>query len=140
MWQLYSVSSTESRHIPPITFTPGGRGSELSMSTKAKTEALYTALEQALGAEATETLMEILSRKDDTATGADLALLRSEVADEFQKIGARFEWIDARFEKIDARFEDLNATFHSYARMFVVVHTTTVLAVAAMVLGVTQLM
>jgi len=117
------------------------------MSTKAKTEALYTALEQALGAEATETLMEILSRKDDTATGADLALLRSEVADEFQKIGARFEWIDARFEridarfeKIDARFEDLNATFHSYARMFVVVHTTTVLAVAAMVLGVTQLM
>lgn len=103
------------------------------MSTTAKTEALYTALEQVLGIEQTETLMELLSKDDDTATRADLALLRSDVAEEFEKI-------DARFEKIDARFEDLNATFHSYARMFVVVHTTTVLAVAAMVLGVTQLM
>lgn len=110
------------------------------MSTTAKTEALYTALEQVLGIEQTETLMELLSKDDDTATRADLALLRSDVAEEFEKIDARFEKIDARFEKIDARFEDLNATFHSYARMFVVVHTTTVLAVAAMVLGVTQLM
>lgn len=50
-----------------------------------------------------------------------------------------FAAIDARFEKIDSRFEDLNATFHSHARMFAVVHTTTVLAVAGMVLGVTQL-
>ena len=124
------------------------------MSTTPQTEALYTALERAIGEEPTETLMDLLSRDEDTATRADLALLRSELTDEFQKIHAKFEQIDgkfeqgdarlqqvdARFEKIDARFEDLNSTFHSYARMFIVVHTTTVLAVAGMVLGVTQLM
>jgi hypothetical protein len=110
------------------------------MSAAAETEALYNALEQAIGEEPTDTLMGLLSKRDETATGADFAILRDEVADEFEKIDARFEQVDARFEKIDARFEDLNATFHSYARVFVVVHTTTVLAVAAMVLGVTQLM
>ncbi len=69
--------------------------------------------------------MALLSRDEDVATRADLALLRSEMAD--------------GFDQVDARFEELNATFHSYARMFVVVHSTTVLAVAGMVLGVTQL-
>ena len=109
------------------------------MSTPARTGALYTALEQAIGQDQTETLMELLSQSNDTATRADVALLRREVTEMFEAIDARFERIDARFEKIDARFEDLNATFHSYARMFVVVHTTTVLTVAGMVLGVTQL-
>ena len=131
------------------------------MSKAAQTEALYTALEQAIGEEPAETLMQLLSRDDDTPTRTDLALLRSDLADEFAKVDAKFETIEARFEsieakfetvddrfqkiddrfqKIDNRFDDLNATFHSYARLFIVVHTTTVLAIAGMVLGVTQLM
>ncbi len=121
------------------------------MSTPAETASLYAALEQALGREPAETLMEQLPTGGRVATKDDLktleVALRGDFDAQFEKIDARFEKIDARFEKIDARFEkiddrlyDFHETLRSYARTFLVVQTATVFGVAGIVLGITQLL
>ncbi len=114
------------------------------MSTPAETASLYAALEQALGREPAETLMEQLPTGGRVATKDDLktleVALRGDFDAQFEKIDARFEKIDARFEKIDDRLYDSHETLRSYARTFLVVQTATVFGVAGIVLGITQLL
>jgi len=101
------------------------------MSTPAETASLYAALEQALGREPAETLMEQLPTGGRVATKDDLRAL---------EVDAQFEKIDARFERIDDRLYDFHETLRSYARTFLVVQTATVFGVAGIVLGITQLL
>lgn len=121
------------------------------MSTPAETASLYAALEQVLGREPAETLMEQLPAGGHVATQKDIraleVTLRGDLDSRFDRIDARFDRIDARFEKIDARFEkiddrlyDFHETLRSYARTFLVVQTATVFGVAGIVLGITQLL
>ncbi len=107
------------------------------MSTPAKTASLYAALEQALGREPAETLMEQLPTGGRVATKDDLKALEVALRGDFD---AQFEKIDARFEKIDDRLYDFHETLRSYARTFLVVQTATVFGVAGIVLGITQLL
>ena len=114
------------------------------MSTPAETASLYAALEQVLGREPAETLMEQLPAGGHVATQKDIraleVTLRGNLDSRFEKIDARFEKIDARFEKIDDRLYDFHETLRSYARTFLVVQTATVFGVAGIVLGITQLL
>jgi len=114
------------------------------MSTPAETASLYAALEQVLGREPAETLMEQLPAGDHVATQKDIraleVTLRGDLDSSFDRIDARFEKIDARFEKIDDRLYDFHETLRSYARTFLVVQTATVFGVAGIVLGITQLL
>ena len=114
------------------------------MSTPAETASLYAALEQVLGREPAETLMEQLPAGGHVATQKDIraleVTLRGDLDSRFDRIDARFEKIDARFEKIDARLYDFHETLRSYARTFLVVQTATVFGVAGIVLGITQLL
>lgn len=107
------------------------------MSTPAETASLYAALEQALGREPAETLMEQLPTGVRVATKDDLKALEVALRGDFD---AQFEKIDARFEKIDDRLYDFHETLRSYARTFLVVQTATVFGVAGIVLGITQLL
>ncbi len=100
------------------------------MSTPAKTASLYAALEQALGPEPAETLMEQLPTGGRVATKDDLKALEVALRGDF----------DAQFEKIDDRLYDFHETLRSYARTFLVVQTATVFGVAGIVLGITQLL
>ena len=126
------------------------------MSTPAETASLYAALEQVLGREPAETLMEQLPAGGHVATQKDIrameVTLRGDLDSRFNGVDAQFDKIDARFEKIDARFEKIDARFEkiddrlynfheslrSYARTFLVVQTATVFGVAGIVLGITQ--
>ena len=114
------------------------------MSTPAETASLYAALEQVLGREPAETLMEQLPAGGHVATQKDIraleVTLRGDLDSRFNRIDARFEKIDARFEKIDDRLYDFHETLRSYARTFLVVQTATVFGVAGIVLGITQLL
>ena len=114
------------------------------MSTPAETASLYAALEQVLGREPAETLMEQLPAGGHVATQKDIraleVTLRGDLDSSFDRIDARFEKIDARFEKIDHRLYDFHETLRSYARTFLVVQTATVFGVAGIVLGITQLL
>ncbi len=135
------------------------------MSTPAETASLYAALEQVLGRESAETLMEQLPGGGRVATKEDIGALevtlRGDFDSKFDSIDARFEKIDTRFDRIDARFEkidtrfdridarfekiddrlyDFHETLRSYARTFLVVQTATVFGVAGIVLGITQLL
>ena len=114
------------------------------MSTPAETASLYAALEQVLGREPAETLMEQLPAGGHVATQKDIraleVTLRGGLDSSFDRIDARFEKIDARFEKIDDRLYDFHETLRSYARTFLVVQTATVFGVAGIVLGITQLL
>ncbi|MCH7901617.1 MAG: hypothetical protein ACE1Y8_00190, partial [Acidimicrobiia bacterium] len=114
------------------------------MSTPAETASLYAALEQVLGREPAETLMEQLPAGGHVATQKDIraleVTLRGDLDSSFDRIDARFEKIDARFEKIDDRLYDFHETLRSYARTFLVVQTATVFGVAGIVLGITQLL
>ena len=114
------------------------------MSTPAETASLYAALEQVLGREPAETLMEQLPAGGHVATQKDIraleVTLRGDLDSSFDRIDARFERIDARFEKIDDRLYDFHETLRSYARTFLVVQTATVFGVAGIVLGITQLL
>lgn len=114
------------------------------MSTPAETASLYAALEQVLGREPAETLMEQLPAGGHVATQKDIraleVTLRGNLDSRFDRIDARFEKIDARFEKIDDRLYDFHETLRSYARTFLVVQTATVFGVAGIVLGITQLL
>ena len=114
------------------------------MSTPAETASLYAALEQVLGREPAETLMEQLPAGGDVATQKDIralkVTLRGDLDSRFDRIDARFDKIDARFEKIDDRLYDFHETLRSYARTFLVVQTATVFGVAGIVLGITQLL
>ncbi|MCH8970767.1 MAG: hypothetical protein E2O97_03985 [Acidobacteria bacterium] len=114
------------------------------MSTPAETASLYAALEQVLGREPAETLMEQLPAGGHVATQKDIraleVTLRGDLDSRFDRIDARFEKIDARFEKIDDRLYDFHETLRSYARTFLVVQTATVFGVAGIVLGITQLL
>jgi hypothetical protein len=114
------------------------------MSTPAETASLYAALEQVLGREPAETLMEQLPAGGRVATKDDLdaleVTLRGDFDSRFDRIDARFEKIEARFEKIDDRLYDFHETLRSYARTFLVVQTATVFGVAGIVLGITQLL
>jgi archaellum component FlaC len=135
------------------------------MSTPAETASLYAALEQVLGRESAETLMEQLPRGGRVATKEDIGALEvtlrgdfdsrfDSIDAQFEKIDTRFDRIDAQFEKIDTRFEridtrfekiddrlyDFHETLRSYARTFLVVQTATVFGVAGIVLGITQLL
>jgi len=114
------------------------------MSTPAETASLYAALEQVLGREPAETLMEQLPAGGHVATQKDIraleVTLRGDLDSSFDRIDARFDKIDARFEKIDDRLYDFHETLRSYARTFLVVQTATVFGVAGIVLGITQLL
>ena len=114
------------------------------MSTPAETASLYAALEQVLGREPAETLMEQLPAGGHVATQKDIraleVTLRGDLDSRFDRIDARFEKINARFEKIDDRLYDFHETLRSYARTFLVVQTATVFGVAGIVLGITQLL
>ena len=114
------------------------------MSTPAEKASLYAALEQVLGREPAETLMEQLPTGGHVATQKDIraleVTLRGDLDSSFDRIDARFEKIDARFEKIDDRLYDFHETLRSYARTFLVVQTATVFGVAGIVLGITQLL
>ncbi|MFB3050494.1 MAG: hypothetical protein ACE1Z0_00750 [Acidimicrobiia bacterium] len=128
------------------------------MSTPAETASLYAALEQVLGRESAETLMEQLPGGGRVATKEDIGALEvtlrgdfdskfDSIDARFEKIDARFDRIDAQFDKIDARFEkiddrlyDFHETLRSYARTFLVVQTATVFGVAGIVLGITRLL
>lgn len=114
------------------------------MSTPAETASLYAALEQVLGREPAETLMEQLPAGGHVATQKDIraleVTLRGDLDSSFDRIDARFEKIDARFEKIDDRLYDFHETLRSYARTFLLVQTATVFGVAGIVLGITQLL
>ncbi len=114
------------------------------MSTPAETASLYAALEQVLGREPAETLMEQLPAGGHVATQKDIraleVTLRGDLDSRFDRIDARFEKIDARFEKIDDRLYDFHETLRSYARTFLVVQTATVFGVGGIVLGITQLL
>lgn len=121
------------------------------MSTPAEAASLYAALEQVLGRQSAETLMEQLPGGGRVATKEDIealeVTLRGDFDSKFDSIDARFDRIDAQFDSIDARFEkiddrlyDFHETLRSYARTFLVVQTATVFGVAGIVLGITQLL
>ncbi len=114
------------------------------MSTPAETASLYAALEQVLGREPAETLMEQLPAGGHVATKKDIraleVTLRGDLDSRFNGIDAQFEKIDTRFEKIDDRLYDFHESLRSYARTFLVVQTATVFGVAGIVLGITQLL
>jgi hypothetical protein len=114
------------------------------MSTPGETASLYAALEQVLGREPAETLMEQLPAGGHVATKNDIraleVTLRGDFDSRFDRIDAQFEKIDARFEKIDDRLYDFHESLRSYARTFLVVQTATVFGVAGIVLGITQLL
>ena len=107
------------------------------MSTPAETASLYAALEQVLGREPAETLMEQLPAGGHVATQKDIRALEVTLRG---NLDSRFDRIDARFEKIDDRLYDFHETLRSYARTFLVVQTATVFGVAGIVLGITQLL
>jgi hypothetical protein len=121
------------------------------MSTPGETASLYAALEQVLGREPAETLMEQLPVGGHVATKNDIRALEvtlhgdfnsrfDRIDAQFEKFDARFEKIDDRFEKIDDRLYDFHDSLRSYARTFLVVQTATVFGVAGIVLGITQLL
>lgn len=114
------------------------------MSTPGETASLYAALEQVLGREPAETLMEQLPAGGHVATKNDIraleVTLHGDFNSRFDRIDAQFEKIDARFEKIDDRLYDFHESLRSYARTFLVVQTATVFGVAGIVLGITQLL
>ncbi len=107
------------------------------MSTPGETASLYAALEQVLGREPAETLMEQLPAGGHVATKNDIRALEVTLSGDFD---SRFDRIDAQFEKIDDRLYDFHESLRSYARTFLVVQTATVFGVAGIVLGITQLL
>ena len=81
---------------------------------------LYQGLESALGATVATGLMERLppppvdrlATKDDVAVvSGELAALRSDVDQRFDKIDQRFDKIDLRFDKMDERFAQMDLRF-----------------------------
>lgn len=121
------------------------------MSTPAEAASLYAALEQVLGRQSAESLMEQLPGGGRVATKEDIGALevtlRGDFDSKFDSIDARFDRIDAQFDSIDARFEkiderlyDFHETLRSYARTFLVVQTATIFGFVGIVLGITQLL
>jgi archaellum component FlaC len=99
------------------------------MSTPAETASLYAALEQVLGRESAETLMEQLPRGGRVATKEDIGALEvtlrgdfdsrfDSIDAQFEKIDTRFDRIDAQFEKIDTRFDRIDAQFEKIDTRF----------------------
>jgi hypothetical protein len=124
------------------------------MSTPAETASLYAALEQVLGREPTQTLMEQLPADGQVATKDDLKALevatkedlkglevrlREDFNSRFDGIDARFEKIDTRFERIDDRLHQIHLAMHGYVRTFVIAQVTSIFGAVGLFFGINQL-
>jgi uncharacterized protein YdcH (DUF465 family) len=74
---------------------------------------LYQRLNELIGPDEADTLMELLPPTGwaDVATKHDLAHQTEVTNARFDRIDIRFEQVDARFEQVDARFEQVDARF-----------------------------
>jgi len=103
------------------------------MSTHAETASLYAALEQALGREPAETLMEQLPAGGRVATKDDL---RNELDSLENSLRGEF---GTRFDRIDDRFDQLHLSMHGYVRTFVIAQVTSIFGAVGLFFGINQL-
>ena len=78
----------------------------MALDERARHE-LFLRLEQMLGSESAETLMEMMPPVGwaDVATKRDLDTLEERMHLRFELVDQRFEMLDQRFETLDQRFE-----------------------------------
>jgi hypothetical protein len=124
----------------------------MALDERARHE-LFLRLEQALGPEAAETLMELLPPVGwaDVATKRDLDALEERMNLRFELMEHRFEMVDQRFEALEHKLlaafrgELLSAVtaqsnvISAQTRTLIIANVGTVLSIAAMAFGAAKL-
>jgi hypothetical protein len=123
----------------------------------------FVRLEEALGPESAETLMELLPPVGwaDVATKHDLAGLEERMNLQFDAVDRRFEAVERRFEAVERRFDGLDQRFElsehklmaafraelltqtnvigGQMRTLVIANVSSVLSIAALAFGMAKL-
>ena len=124
----------------------------MALDERARHE-LFLRLEQVLGADQADTLMELLPPVGwaEVATKRDLDGLEERVNLRFELVDQRFEALDQRFEALDQRFEGLQdkllaafrgellSTVGTQTKTLVIANVGTVLSMAVLAFGAAKL-
>lgn len=120
------------------------------MTTEARRNALYSRLQEVLGDEPAATLMTMLpgaepATKTDLAEAktelkADIADVRAELKADIAEVRAEVAGVRSELLDIRSEIRQLHSNVQANVRTFVVTQTSTVIAVAGMVLAFDRLL